>query len=357
MSTSTAPLEPGTRWNPTKYEIDDYDFQELTEMFAELRAGCGPNFNTYFGFVRKFVMLSMTNYELDTHVKKFLPAEVVRVHEKFVYRLIQICDLPVKTRSLDDILNGKDEDGSKDKYYLPHISTLNALAILYSLAQGWKSPDRKFGELLANAVHIMLRDRIDAALHVRSVPVTNEIGVHAKFQCSSTDGEHSANMENVLTATDFLKSFSVRFHPIVSHLSSFDLSKNHFLSADSDKLLKMRCHSNFYAKLKSAVPEEHWDPTLEDIILNAANVNQKPGVSIEGESCSQNVVVDASKHEGSTENGTVERKRTAPKRPNSTKGPSAKRRPSEKSTNGGATNSLDSSTDVTSTSRTELSAS
>ncbi|RCN45985.1 hypothetical protein ANCCAN_08022 [Ancylostoma caninum] len=342
MSTSTAALEPGTRWNPTKYEIDDYDFQELTEMFAELRAGCGPNFNTYFGFVRKFVMLSMTNYELDTHVKKFLSAEVVRVHEKFVYRLIQICDLPVKTRSLDDILNGKNEDDSKDKYYLPHISTLNALAILYSLAQGWKSPDKKFGELLANAVHTMLRDRIDAALHVRSVPVTNEIGVHAKFQCSSTDGEHSANAENVLTATDFLKSFS---------------SKNHFLSAESDKLLKMRCHSNFYTKLKSAVPEEHWDPTLEEFILNAANLNQKPGVSTEGDPCSQNVVVGTSKHEGSTKNGTVQRRKIAPKRPNSTKGPSAKRRLSEKSANGGATNNLDSSTDVTSTGGTELSAS
>ncbi|KAL6737250.1 hypothetical protein Aduo_010909 [Ancylostoma duodenale] len=326
MSTSTATLQPGARWNPANYA----------------QAVVLTSIRSYFGFVRKFVMLSMTNYELDTHVKKFLPAEIVHVHEKFVYRLIQICDLPVKTRSLDDILNGKDEDNSKDRYYLPHVSTLNALAILYSLAQGWKSPDRKFGELLANAVHTMLRDRIDAALHVRSVPVTNEIGVHANFQCSSTNGEYSAHAENVLTATDFLKSFS---------------SKNHFLAAESDKLLRMRCHSNFYTKLKSAVPEENWDPTLEEFVLNAARVGQKPGVSTDGESCSQNVVVDASKHEDGTKNGTVERKKTAPKRPNSTRGPSAKRRSSEKSTTNGATNNSDTSTDVTNASRAELSAS
>ncbi|EYC15275.1 hypothetical protein Y032_0037g3427 [Ancylostoma ceylanicum] len=325
MSTSSATLEPGARWNPANY--------------AQVVAP--TSIRSYFGFLRKFVMLSMTNYELDTHIKKFLPAEVIHVHEKFVYRLIQICDLPVKTRSLDDILNGKYEDNSKDKYYLPHISTLNALAILFSLAHGWKSPDLKFGELLANAVHTMLRDRIDAALHVRSVPVTNEIGIHARFQCTSFDGEHSSHADNVLTATDFLKSFS---------------SKNHFLASESDTLLKTRCHLNFYTKLKSAVPEEHWDPTLEEFIRNATVVDQKPGTSTNGESCAPNSVVVNSKHDSGTKNGTVERKKAAAKRRNSTKGPSAKRRPSEKSTISDGMENLDSSTDVTCKTSTELSA-
>ncbi|VDN33592.1 unnamed protein product [Cylicostephanus goldi] len=109
-------LQPGIRWDPTKYELDDFDFNELTEMFAQLRAG-----------LKKFVMLTMTNYELDTQAKKFLSTELLSVHERFVYRMIQICDLT------------------------------------------------------------LLKDRIDAALHVRKVPLTNEIGIHAEYQSSSAD--------------------------------------------------------------------------------------------------------------------------------------------------------------------------
>ncbi|CAJ0608701.1 unnamed protein product [Cylicocyclus nassatus] len=55
---------------------------------------------------------------------------------------------------------------SKEKLFIPHVSTLNAMAILYSLAYGWKAPDKKFGELVANFT--LLRDCIDAALHSTS---------------------------------------------------------------------------------------------------------------------------------------------------------------------------------------------
>ncbi|CAJ0604033.1 unnamed protein product [Cylicocyclus nassatus] len=227
-------LQPGIRWDSTKYELDDFDFNELTGMFSQLRGGCGSNFNSYFGLMKKFVMLTMTNYELDAQAKKFLSAELLPVHERFVYRMIQICDLPVKTRSLDDILSGKED--SRERLFLPHVSTLNAMAILYSLAYGWKAPDKKFGELVANSVHTLLRDRIDAALHVRKVPLTNEIGIHAKYQGTSTDeGGQSKSSDDILYASDFLKSFS---------------NKSHFLGYESDKLLRFRCHANLYKRLK-----------------------------------------------------------------------------------------------------------
>ncbi|KAK6751953.1 hypothetical protein RB195_003397 [Necator americanus] len=308
-------MEPGARWNPAKYEIDDFDFQELTEMFSELRTGCGSNFNTYFALLRKFVMLSYTSCELDIQVRKFIPAELTSVHERFVYRIIQICDLPIKTRSLSDILNGSLESSSKDKYILPHISSLNALAILCSLGYGWKAPDRRFGELIASAVHTMLLDRIDAALHVRNVPVVNEIGVRLDFQCPSANREQSGETGCVLTASDFLKSFS---------------NKSHWLAAETTNLFKMRCHSNFYSKLKTFVPEEEWDTALEESTMNAPILEQEPGGSADGKTAPQDPVIVQEDQEDVEKHEEPKKKGKGVKRSNSKTCSTAKKKPRKK---------------------------
>lgn len=119
----------------------------------------------------------------------------------------------------------------------------------------------------------------------------------------------------------------------------------------------MRCHLNFYTKLKSAVPQENLDATLEELVLNAPVLDHRPGISTDDESCSQTFVADSSPRNNDTRIGANERKKSAPMRRSSSKGPSAKRKPTEKSTNIGDVNKLDSSTDVADRNRTELSAS
>ncbi|CAJ0607816.1 unnamed protein product [Cylicocyclus nassatus] len=114
--------------------------------------------------------------------------------------------------SLDDILSAKQD--STEELILPHV-TFNVLAILYSLAYGWKARDRKFGELVANSVHTLLKDCIDAALHSTS---SNEMG-------------QSTSSDDILYASDFLKLF---------------LNNSHSLGYESGKLLRLskelRCH-------------------------------------------------------------------------------------------------------------------
>ncbi|KHJ90785.1 hypothetical protein OESDEN_09360 [Oesophagostomum dentatum] len=318
MDSSEAAPKPGARWDPASYELNDFDFNELTEMFAEIRTGCGQNFSKYFGLLKSFVKLSITNCELDIHARKLLSDELMSVHERF----------PVKTRSLDDILGGG-ETSSEEKQYLPHISTLNALVIIYSLGCGWNAPDRKIGEVLADAVHTMLKDRIDAALSVRNTPLTNEIGIHARYQPSSLDTGQSTSTDLALTATDFLKSFS---------------SKNHFLADESMRLLRLRSHANFYKRLKSVVPEQEWDAALEKSLRDAVLEKSLPNNLAEG----QNPSESASKQSSSTESsiadgcnetepeiGTTGSQKTV-KRPNSGRPQPAKRKREDLSSNSAA---------------------
>ncbi|ETN74458.1 hypothetical protein NECAME_12978 [Necator americanus] len=65
---------------------------------------------------------------------------------------------------------------------IPQVSTVNALLLLRSLENGWAAPDSNTGQLLGDAIRTILADRIDAATHVRKVPVVNDIGVHEHFE-------------------------------------------------------------------------------------------------------------------------------------------------------------------------------
>ncbi|VDO24172.1 unnamed protein product [Haemonchus placei] len=205
-----------SRWDPTIYKPAEF-YGNLAELFAKLRQGLGSQLNRYLALLKLFSKQSLSTYELSKAVEKLLSSELLTIHDEFVGVLSESCQL---------------------KGYVPHISTINALLILRSLENGWAAPDPSAGQLLGDAVKTMLADRIDAAVHVRKKPILDGIGFRSGFQPvydNSIERKHSIHH---ITTADLYESFS---------------DNGHFLGAETPNLLRMKCHSNFYEKLKSSL--------------------------------------------------------------------------------------------------------
>ncbi|XGW18130.1 hypothetical protein V3C99_002610 [Haemonchus contortus] len=225
-----------SRWDPTIYKPSVF-YGNLAELFAKLRQGLGSQLNRYLALLKLFSKQSLSTYELSKAVEKLLSSELLTIHDEFVGLLSESCQLSTVSRSVEEIFNGRKSRDSR-KGYIPHISTINALLILRSLENGWAAPDPSAGQLLGDAVKTMLADRIDAAVHVRKKPILDGIGLRSGFQPvydNSIERKHSIHH---ITAADLYESFS---------------DNGHFLGAETPNLLRMKCHSNFYEKLKSSL--------------------------------------------------------------------------------------------------------
>ncbi|KAK6031520.1 hypothetical protein OSTOST_02328 [Ostertagia ostertagi] len=182
-----------SRWDPTIYKPSEF-YGQLAQLFAKLRQGLGSQLDRYLGLLKQFSKQSLSTYELTSAVEKLLPSDLLAVHEEFVGVFSESCQLSAISRSVEEVLMGKKSRELK-KGYVPHISSINALLILRSLENGWAAPDATTGQIIGDGVKTMLADRIDAAVH-----------------------NHS-----------------------------------HFLGAETPNLLRMKCHSDFYEKLKATV--------------------------------------------------------------------------------------------------------
>nr|CDJ93416.1 protein phosphatase 2C, putative [Haemonchus contortus] len=225
-----------SRWDPTIYKPSEF-YGNLAELFAKLRQGLGSQLNRYLVLLKLFSKQSLSTYELSKAVEKLLSSELLSIHDEFVGLLSESCQLSTVLRSVEEIFNGRKSRDSR-KGYIPHISTINALLILRSLENGWAAPDPSAGQLLGDAVKTMLADRIDAAVHVRKKPILDGIGFRSGFQPvydNSIERKHSIHH---ITTADLYESFS---------------DNGHFLGAETPNLLRMKCHSNFYEKLKSSL--------------------------------------------------------------------------------------------------------
>ncbi|KAJ1370837.1 hypothetical protein KIN20_032651 [Parelaphostrongylus tenuis] len=255
-----------SRWDPTKYDpIQVYG--ELAELFSKLRSDLGPDIQKYLLLVKRYVKQSLSVYELEKKVTKLLKAESMSSHDTFIQKLSESCHLVPFSRSLDDILDGNMGGNESQKGYMPHISTINALLMLRSLENGWAAPDASAGQLIGEAVKTMISDRIDAALHVRRSPSKNQIGFRSSFNpsrysayelldsdakmCSEISEARLGNAFHEVTLADLFSSFSV---------------ESHFLGAETHKLLQLKCHSNFYEKLKSVVEGRQENTTRQSTL-------------------------------------------------------------------------------------------
>ncbi|KAK5972691.1 hypothetical protein GCK32_002478 [Trichostrongylus colubriformis] len=203
----------------------------------QIEQGLGPQLNRYLALLRHWAKQSLSTYELSVAVEKLLSKDLRAVHDEFVAVLAEACQLSTLSRSVEDVLSGKKGRELK-KGYVPHISSINALLVLRSLENGWAAPDSTSGQIIGEAVKTMLADRIDAAVHMRRNPTLNGIGFRSDFEPLSNNSIEQKRSIHQITASDLLESFA---------------NKSHFLGAETPNLLRMKCHSNFYEKLKSCV--------------------------------------------------------------------------------------------------------
>ncbi|KJH50724.1 hypothetical protein DICVIV_03070 [Dictyocaulus viviparus] len=284
------PVCQETRWDPTKYRPAEA-YGELTELFAKLRNFLGGHLEEYLSLLRQYIKQSLSMYELDKRIEKLLSGESLSVHDAFVRILSKSCYLITVSRSLNDILAGTNNKPQKD--YIPHISSINALLILRSLENGWAAPDPIAGQLIGDAVRTMLADRIDAALHVRISPNLNKIGFRNNFSfpgCRNRiSSVHMKNPLHKITTKDLFNSFScciITIPSIQAYIGALVIKvllqvENHFLGAETRNLLRLKCHSNFYGKLKSYVEGLEVSPDIPTTSNHVSNTGTVEAVTVE----------------------------------------------------------------------------
>ncbi|VDL73743.1 unnamed protein product [Nippostrongylus brasiliensis] len=221
---------------PQRFDQNAYNpaefYSVLVELFAKLRRELGePQLDQYVRQLQRYVKQLLSAYELSKEV--------------------------TVVRSVEDILAGNTRSETK-KSYVPHVSTINALLILRSLENGWAAPDAQAGLRLGDAVKTMLADRIEAAVQARKTPMSNSNGFREDSQSRYNGLQRKYSLRRI-TSTDLFESFH---------------NSGHFLGGETEKLLRLKCHSDFYQKLRKTlvkkpesadadVPEEKPDVSSE----------------------------------------------------------------------------------------------
>ncbi|KAL6726433.1 hypothetical protein Aduo_008401 [Ancylostoma duodenale] len=225
-------------YNPSQF------YSELADLYAKIEEYLGLDSKEYLLLVKEFVKRTSSAHHLRKNVQQVISSELMCVHDRFIQVLSECCQLNAASRfgCRTPATNPKQSE------YLPHVSTVNALLVLRSLENGWAAPDPNTGQLLGEAIKTMLADRIDAAAHARKSPFGGEVAARFNFEHSPKNRKHVHGSLHDITTADFFASFS---------------SREHFLGAETNNLLRMKCHANFYERVKS---------TLHKDISSASNV-------------------------------------------------------------------------------------